>query len=68
MFEELLAGDDTSVPTAVPRLRIARLGAADAPERLIEPLLALARSSGRAVDDDEVRAALRACVPEFQPA
>jgi FlaA1/EpsC-like NDP-sugar epimerase len=65
LFEELLADADTSVPTAVPRLRVARLATAGAPDRLLDPLLALARASGRAVDDDEVRVAVRVCVPAF---
>jgi FlaA1/EpsC-like NDP-sugar epimerase len=63
LYEELLADADDTLPTAVPRLRIARLvGAPDG----IEALLAFAADAGQP-DDDEVRARLASVVPEFRP-
>ncbi len=70
LYEELLADADDTLPTAVPRLRIARLApppAAGAAEPALQALLALAAAPGEA-DDAAVRAALRAAVPEYRPA
>ncbi len=61
LYEELLADDDATLPTAVPRLRIARLDARPAP---LDELLALA-ADGSVHDDDAVRAALARSVPGY---
>jgi len=64
LYEELLADADDTLPTAVARLRIARLerSAAD-----VRGLLDWAASpAGRS--DEEVRERLRAVVPEYRPA
>jgi FlaA1/EpsC-like NDP-sugar epimerase len=63
LYEELLADADDTLPTAVPRLRVARLG--DKPAGLHE-LLVWVGEAGRA-DDAEVQRRLRAVVPEYQP-
>jgi FlaA1/EpsC-like NDP-sugar epimerase len=70
LYEELLADEDATLPTAVPRLRIARLNAE--PVRLDELLalalaLALATDGGATVSDAEVRAALAQAVPGYRP-
>ena len=62
LYEELLADEDATIATAVPRLRIARLELQ--PQRLDE-LLALAADSGAAPDDGAVRAALLRTVPGY---
>jgi FlaA1/EpsC-like NDP-sugar epimerase len=63
LFEELLADADDTVPTAVPRLRIARL---DGRSGGVDDLLAWATAPG-ATASDEVRSRLRLAVPEYQP-
>jgi FlaA1/EpsC-like NDP-sugar epimerase len=65
LFEELLASDDASVPTAVPRLRVARLGGAGSDRAELWRLLGLAEGSGAALDDAAVRAQLQRCVGEY---
>jgi FlaA1/EpsC-like NDP-sugar epimerase len=63
LYEELLADADDTLPTAVPRLRIARLvGAPDG----IEALLEWAARAGEA-DDEAVRERLKAVVHEYRP-
>jgi FlaA1/EpsC-like NDP-sugar epimerase len=62
LYEELLADADDTLPTAVPRLRVARLG--DKPAGLHE-LLVWVRDAGRA-GDPEVQQRLRAVVPEYR--
>jgi FlaA1/EpsC-like NDP-sugar epimerase len=64
LYEELLADADDTLPTAVPRLRIARLVGAPLG---IEDLLAFAADPGPP-DDDAVRRRLAQVVPEFRPA
>jgi FlaA1/EpsC-like NDP-sugar epimerase len=64
LYEELLADEDATLPTAMPRLRIARLNAE--PVRLDE-LLALASIGGVASPDDVVRRALCHAVPAYRP-
>jgi FlaA1/EpsC-like NDP-sugar epimerase len=64
LYEELLA-DATPRCPRFERLRIARLTQAHGP---IDGLLALARRAQPLPDDDEVRAALAAVVPEFSTA
>ena len=63
LYEELLASADATLPTAVERLRIARLTPVHGP---IEGLLELAQRAGAHPDDAAVRAALAAVVPEFR--
>jgi FlaA1/EpsC-like NDP-sugar epimerase len=62
LYEELLADADATLPTPVPRLRIARLhdSAAGVPE-----LLAWAQQA-QTVADDEVRARIAAVVHEYR--
>ena len=62
LYEELLADEDATLPTAVPRLRIARLETA--PLRLDE-LLALAADATAAPEDEAVRAMLLRTVPGY---
>jgi len=63
LYEELLADADDTLPTEVPRLRIARLSTRS---EGIAALLAWADGAATAGDDD-VRAQLRAVVPEYRP-
>jgi FlaA1/EpsC-like NDP-sugar epimerase len=65
LYEELLADEDATLPTAVPRLRIARLSAEPAH---LEELLALAGAGGATPSDDAVRAALGRAVPGYRRA
>jgi FlaA1/EpsC-like NDP-sugar epimerase len=64
LYEELLADEDVTLPTAVPRLRIARLNAE--PARLDE-LLLLASGGSAVPPDDTVRDALARVVPGYRP-
>ena len=65
LFEELLADADTSLPTAISRLRIARLQA----DGGLEVLAWLDRLQAEPPQDaDAVRARLRELVPEFRSA
>jgi FlaA1/EpsC-like NDP-sugar epimerase len=67
LYEELLADADDTLPTAVPRLRIARLvGAPDGIEALLD--WAARGAEAGAADDAEVRKRLKAVVPEYRPA
>jgi FlaA1/EpsC-like NDP-sugar epimerase len=61
LYEELLADADDTLPTSVPRLRIAQL---ESPTGRIDELVAWAAASG-AADETEVRRRLRAAVAEF---
>ena len=62
LYEELLADADTSVPTHVAQLRIARLEHRPAQDA---PLLELAQRAAPA-DDEVVRATLERAVPEYR--
>ncbi|MBT9501923.1 MAG: polysaccharide biosynthesis protein [Burkholderiaceae bacterium] len=62
LFEELLADSDTSVPTAIARLSVARLDDADA-ATVLDWLKGL---SAGVLTDDEIRLALRQLVKEFR--
>lgn len=64
LFEELLSNDDTTLPTAAPRLRIARL---DQRESMHASLWTDQRLLYGAPDADKVKEALRRQVPEFRP-
>ncbi len=66
LFEELLADADTTLPTAVPALRVARLESRGVP---LEALLAVARAAaGAGPDTRAVQRALAALVPEYRVA
>lgn len=71
LYEELLAAADDTLPTAVPRLRVARL--VERPHADLEELLAWAEAAGGhapgdRADDEATRERLRAVVPEYRPA
>lgn len=68
LYEELLADDDTSVPTAVPRLRIARLPATRAPDEVFAWLQAADAALRAGREGAAVREHLRALVPDYRPA
>jgi FlaA1/EpsC-like NDP-sugar epimerase len=65
LYEELLADDDTSVPTDVPRLRVARM---QDPPPDAEMEAWLSRAATEVMHADAVRAFLREQVPEYRPA
>jgi FlaA1/EpsC-like NDP-sugar epimerase len=65
LYEELLADDDTTVPTDVPRLRVARMQVAP-PAAEMEAWLE--RAAGQAMPPEAVREFLREQVPEYHPA
>jgi FlaA1/EpsC-like NDP-sugar epimerase len=67
LYEELLADDDDTVPTAVPRLRVARLAQRPAQDEALAALLGFA-AAGTGAEDAEVRDRLHALVPEYRPA
>jgi FlaA1/EpsC-like NDP-sugar epimerase len=62
LYEELLADEDATLPTAVPRLRIARLESRPQP---LDALLELAAGAAAVPDDEVVRAALLHAVPGY---
>ncbi len=62
LYEELLADADATIPTRVPRLRIARL---EASLQRLDELLALAVNNVTVPDHAMVRAALGRAVPEY---
>ena len=62
LYEELLADADTTLPTAVPRLRIARLV-----DRVEGVSALLVHAAAPAASDTEVRGWLRALVPDYRP-
>ena len=61
LFEELLADGDDTLPTTVPRLRVARL---DRQAGVLDDVLLLAQQPGGLADHD-VRVALRHAVPGY---
>ncbi len=63
LYEELLADEDATIPTVVPRLRIARL---DTQAQRLDELLSTAAAAGVAMDDDAVRDALARSVPGYR--
>jgi FlaA1/EpsC-like NDP-sugar epimerase len=65
LFEELLADADATVPTQVPRLRIAQLRESAASLNVAAWLAEVRSLSG--LPDAEVRTRLRALVPEYAP-
>jgi FlaA1/EpsC-like NDP-sugar epimerase len=64
LFEELLADGDTTLPTQVPRLRVAQLMHGSEPGVVV----AWVADVGGLRDDAEARTRLRRLVPEFVPA
>ncbi|MBA4344742.1 MAG: polysaccharide biosynthesis protein [Methylibium sp.] len=64
LYEELLAESDTTLPTAIPQLSIARLNDADAAGRALDWLGAICARDA-ALSDDDVRRALGQLVKEF---
>ena len=62
LYEELLADADATLPTAVPRLRIARL---DTQAQRLDELLSTAAAAGVAMDAAAVRDALARSVPGY---
>ncbi len=66
LYEELLADDDTSVPTGVARLRLARLVQRTGGIESLKDLLDLAQAHEPASDDERVRLALRQAVVEYR--
>jgi FlaA1/EpsC-like NDP-sugar epimerase len=63
LYEELLADTDTTLPTRVPQLRVARL---TRQPRAIDDLLELARANEPVGDDQSVRAALANAIAEYE--
>ena len=61
LYEELLADADSTLPTAIPRLRIARLQSSGG---AIQDLVAWAEGAG-AAPDAQVRAQITGVVPEY---
>ena len=62
LFEELLADEDATIATDVPRLRIARL---ELQPHKPDELLALAADNAAALDDQAVRDALQRSLPGY---
>jgi FlaA1/EpsC-like NDP-sugar epimerase len=67
LYEELLSDKDTTLPTSVPRLRIAQLDDRAADAETLEWLAAV-QARGLEVDDADVRVLLRERVPEYRAA
>ena len=65
LFEELLADGDTTLPTPVSRLRLAKLQADHGQTQVLGSLLQAAESGW--ADETAVRAWLREIVPEYNP-
>jgi FlaA1/EpsC-like NDP-sugar epimerase len=65
LYEELLADTDATLPTTVPRLRLAQLDRQGAP---IGELLQALQAAPAALADGDVRTLLRRWVPEYRPA
>ena len=68
LFEELLADGDTTLPTAISRLRVARLQGNGGQGRVLARLVALDECRQTQTDDASVRAWLQVTVPEYCPA
>jgi FlaA1/EpsC-like NDP-sugar epimerase len=65
LYEELLADDDASLPTPVPRLRVARMAGAATAEELQRWIAEAEAARG---DERAARALLVRWVPEYRPA
>jgi FlaA1/EpsC-like NDP-sugar epimerase len=68
LYEELLAATDDTLPTPVPRLRLARLQTPPGLAERVDALLTWAADAADAADDEPVRRHLQALVPEYVPA
>ena len=66
LYEELLADDETTLPTPHPKLRVMKADAAPAVAWVAETVRWL--ETPRTLAADEVRAGLAARIPEYQPA
>ncbi|MBI5268249.1 MAG: polysaccharide biosynthesis protein [Burkholderiales bacterium] len=66
LYEELLADDDATVPTAVPRLRVARLAACGSTGGIRRWMEAAGVAAASVEDDQRVRSLLQQWVPEFR--
>jgi FlaA1/EpsC-like NDP-sugar epimerase len=64
LYEELLADADATLPTPVPRLRLARL---DTKGQRLDCLVSMAGDRDAALADDAVRDALLQAVPAYRP-
>jgi len=67
LYEELLAGTDTTIPTLIKRLSVARLDDDRAASDVVDWLQS-AIAVGAAHDDEAVRSALMSLILEFVPA
>jgi FlaA1/EpsC-like NDP-sugar epimerase len=67
MYEELLADADETVPTSVPRLRVARIAATLAPQALAQWIDLVVQQAGDVDGDARARSLLRGAVAEFGP-
>ena len=65
LFEELLADDESTIPTRHPKVRVARPGAL--PNTLWETQVCEWLGSPETIADDEVRVVLTRFVPEYTP-
>ena len=65
LFEELLAGGDTTLPTLISRLRVAQLQDDGGQGRVLTSLMAFGEAAH--ADDAAVRAWLQQTVPEYGP-
>ncbi len=65
LYEELLADDETTLPTPHPKLRVARVSGQLAMD--VDAVVRWVASAGPAPSDADLRAWLRGYVPEYQP-
>jgi len=63
LFEELLADDETSVPTPHPKLRVAKTSGEGVPD--VEAILRWVQEAGPEPSDAALRDWLRSQVPEY---
>lgn len=66
LYEELLADSDTTLPTAHPRLRIARLNQ-DISDEWMNDMLRFVGNGPQAMSSLEVKHRLQSLVPEYRP-
>ncbi|MEY4654026.1 MAG: hypothetical protein RI884_2607 [Pseudomonadota bacterium] len=65
LYEELLADDETTLPTPHPKLRVAR--ASGQLQMDVDAVVRWVEAAGPAPDEETLRAWLRGYVPEYQP-
>ena len=63
LFEELLADADTTIPTPIPQLRLAKL---DGRNEAVQGLVARIAATASPLEDAQVREALAQTVPEYK--